>query len=267
MASKKLAPFDKYFYYRNSVQSPDIDVVFFDKVYRDLNKKKPHIFREDFCGTFALSCEWVKLNSENISIGNDLDSEPINYGKKNYLSKLTPEQQSRVNIKKKNVLNPGLDSADIICALNFSYFIFKERELLKKYFANCLKKLKPKGLFLIDVFGGSACMEPIEEETEHDDMGFSYYWDQDSYNPINHHAQFYIHFKRYGEKKREKVFSYDWRMWSIPELRDILSEVGFSNTIVYWEGTDKKGEGNGIFKRSETGEICEGWIAYIVAQR
>ena len=78
-------------------------------------------------------------------------------------------------------------------------------------------------------------MTPNEEETEHD--GFSYFWDQDSYDALTNFGQFYIHFKRKGEKKREKVFSYDWRLWSIPELKECLLEAGFEKTVVYWEGT------------------------------
>lgn len=57
-------------------------------------------------------------------------------------------------------------------------------------------------------------------------------------------------------------------MWSIPELRDILEDVGFKRTHVYWEGTDKDGEGDGVFKRIEVSdEDCESWVAYIVAEK
>ena len=56
-------------------------------------------------------------------------------------------------------------------------------------------------------------------------------------------------------------------MWSLPELREILAEVGFKKTHVYWEGTTKSGEGNGVFTRTEKGEACESWIAYIAAEK
>ena len=70
-----------------------------------------------------------------------------------------------------------------------------------------------------------------------------------------------------GQKKNERVFTYDWRMWSIPELRDILFEVGFKKTHIYWEGTTKAGEGDGNFTRTEKGESCLSWIAYIAAEK
>ena len=56
-------------------------------------------------------------------------------------------------------------------------------------------------------------------------------------------------------------------MWSIPELRELLAEVGFKKTHIYWEGTNRKGFGNGIFTRTEKGEPCESWIAYVVAEK
>ena len=56
--------FDKYSYYFNSVQSPDVDVQFFDYTYKSIRKKEPITLREDFCGTFSISCEWAKLSPE-----------------------------------------------------------------------------------------------------------------------------------------------------------------------------------------------------------
>lgn len=259
------ATFDKYHYYINSVQSPESDVQFFEKTFKELKQSAPETLCEDFCGTFAISCEWVKMDKNYKAIGVDLDPEPIAYGKENYLHKLSDEQQGRVSIHNENVLKEDLPEADIVSASNFSYFIFKKRQQLKDYIQSGYNRTKDNGIFVMDIFGGSECYEPNEEETEHD--GFSYFWDQDSFDPVTNYAQFYIHFKRDGEKKREKVFSYDWRMWSIPEVRDIMEEVGFKSVHVYWEGTDEDGEGDGEFTRVTEGEDCEGWVAYIVAEK
>lgn len=265
--SKGLKPFDKYWYYQKSVQSPDSDVIFLRDTYRELKGKNAKTLREDFCGTFLICTEWVKLHGDHQAIGVDLDSEPIQYGLQHYLPNLKPYQQERVNVLQRNVLDSKLPQADIIAALNFSFCIFKQRDLLRKYFLNCYNTLDKSGILICDIFGGSQCYEPNEEETVHKADDFSYFWDQDSWNPISNEGMFYIHFKRRGEKKRDKVFTYDWRLWSIPEIREIMHEAGFSKTHVYWEGTTKKGEGDGVFKRSETGEHCESWIAYVVAEK
>jgi hypothetical protein len=264
-APRKPEAFDKYAYYSKAVQAPDVDVVFLRDTYKELRNREPKILREDFCGTFAISCEWVKLNKNYLAYGIDVDSEPIHYGLTNYLPKLSPERQIRLSVHQADVLNPGLPRADIIAAMNFSYYVFKERSMMKSYFHNCLSTLNDGGILLIDCFGGSRCQEANEEKTEH--SGFTYYWDQASYDPITGHAVFHIHFKLKGQKKLEKVFSYDWRMWTIPELREMMTEVGFRKTTVYWEGTTKAGEGDGVFSPAERGEECQAWIAYIVGEK
>ena len=249
------------------MQSPEEDVLFLDRIYRDLNNSAPVQLREDFCGTFALCCEWVKLSEAQKATGIDHDPEPLKYGRTHYYTRLNPGQQDRITVNEKSVLGDTLPSADLVCALNFSYFCFKDREILKEYFTKVVGSLNANGLLFLDCFGGSECAEANEEETEYEDEKFSYFWDQDSFDPVTNHARFYIHFKRYGEKKQERAFSYDWRMWSIPELRELLAEAGFSASWVYWEGSDEDGEGNGEYTRVSEGEECKSWVAYIVARK
>ena len=256
--------FDKYELYRKAVQSAENDVQFIQNTYRDLKGKAAKVLREDFCGTFALSTEWIKLNANHSAIGVDLDPEPMEYGKHHYLTKLKADQVKRLQLIEGNVLEPNLPKADVAIAMNFSYFCFKQRETMKKYFANVYKSLNKDGIFLVDIFGGSQCQDAIEDVIRHD--GFSYYWDQTNFDPVTHEALFHIHFRVKG-KKIEQVFTYDWRLWSIPELREIMAVVGFKKTHVYWEGTDKDGGGNGEFTRTEKGEACLSWIAYIVGEK
>ncbi|KHD87084.1 MAG: hypothetical protein OM95_16365 [Bdellovibrio sp. ArHS] len=256
--------FDKYELYRKAVQSAENDVVFIRDTYKELKGKSPRTFREDFCGTFALSTEWIKLNPRHESIGIDLDPEPMAYGRQNYLVKLRPEQQRRMKLIEGNVLDPNLPKADVVAAMNFSYFCFKQREVIKKYFTSVLKTLNKDGMFLVDIFGGSQCYDAIEDMIKHD--GFTYYWDQTNFDPVTNEALFHIHF-RVGGKKIEQVFTYDWRIWSIPEIRDIMMEAGFRKTHVYWEGTAKDGSGDGNFTRVDHGESCQSWIAYVVGEK
>ena len=261
MPRNKTLPFDKYELYSLAVQSAAEDVKFYRKIYKQIRKgKKPIILREDFCGAGAISCEWVKLDKENKSCGLDLDQEPMAYGRTNYVSKLKDEQKKRIALIKKDVLAADLPTADIAVALNFSYFFFKKREILKRYFENVYKSLNYNGLFVLDIFGGTQCTDTIEDKTKH--KNFTYYWDQKNFDPVTNEAFFEIHF-RYKRIKYEGVFSYDWRMWSIPEIREIMLEVGFQDTKIYWEGTDKNGKGDADFRNVEKGESCLSWIAYI----
>ncbi len=256
--------FDKYDLYEESVQSPKSDVELYVQTYKELKNKKPKSFREDFCGTFSLSAEWVKLNPQHVAYGLDIDPEPMDYGRNYFDSKLSADQKKRLHIMEHNVLVAPLPAVDIAVAMNFSYFCFKTRPLLKQYFKNVYNSIRKDGLFIVDIFGGSQCYDAIEDV--HKKKKFTYYWDQVSFDPISNFALFYIHFRVKG-KKVTKVFKYDWRMWSIPEVRELMEEVGFKKTHVYWEGTTRKGEGDGKFKRTEKGESCLSWIAYIAAEK
>jgi SAM-dependent methyltransferase len=263
LGAKKI--FNKYELYLDSVQSPDVDVVFYRKVYRELRHREPHLFREDFCGTFALCKEWVKLNPRNVAYGLDLDPEPLEYGKTHHQSSLTEQQKKRLHPIEGDVVKTKVPAVDLVAAVNFSYFIFKKRQELKSYFSNVLKGLKPRGLFIVDVFGGSECCDENEEKTSY--RKFNYFWHQQGFDPVWNGAKFSIHFQLKGQKKIEDVFTYDWRMWSIPEIREIMMESGFKKTHVYWEGTTSRGKGDGVFTRTEKGEECEAWVAYVVGEK
>ena len=115
-------------------------------------------------------------------------------------------------------------------------------------------------MYIIDVFGGSQCADEVLDRTKH--KGYTYYWDQKNFDPNSGYADFAIHF-RIGNKLYKDVFTYDWRVWTIPELREIMKEVGFKDSVIYWEGTARNGTGNGKFTRVTEGEACLSWISYI----
>jgi len=120
---------------------------------------------------------------------------------------------------------------------------------------------------IMDVFGGFDAFRELEEPREQD--GFTYVWDQDAYNPINGDIRCFIHFEFDDGSRLDRAFTYEWRLWTIPEIRELLREAGFSATHVYWEGTDEddEEEGNGEFERTEVGDADAGYVSYIVAVR
>ncbi|MEC8855079.1 MAG: class I SAM-dependent methyltransferase, partial [Planctomycetota bacterium] len=128
--------------------------------------------------------------------------------------------------------------------------------------------LRPGGIFIMDAYGGSESFEEQEEERDLD--GFVYVWDQNHYNPITGDVVNHIHFRFPDGTEMNKAFTYEWRLWTLPELQEILREAGFQSVHVYWEGTvedgEEEGEGNGEFTQTRVGEACQGWIAYLVAQ-
>lgn len=256
---------DKYKLYQKSVQEPSHEIDFFDQAYKEAFGRKPEVLREDFCGTFAVCCEWVKKTGRT-AYGIDLDPEPLDWGRAHNLSKLKLTQQEKVTLIQDDVRSNSTPKADILAAQNFSFWIFKTREELLKYFKIAYKNLSNQGLMIMDMMGGGDCITD-EQNDVRKISSFKYIWEQAHYNPITHDASFYIHFKFKDGSKLKRAFEYHWRFWTIPEVRELLAEAGFSESYVYWEGTDKDGEGNGIWTRTETtgSEPC--WIAYIVAMK
>ncbi len=80
---------DKFACYQKSVQTPDHEVEFFEQAYRDAFKKKPYVLREDFCGTFAVCCEWVASHPKRTAIGVDFCGETLQWGRDHNLAKLS----------------------------------------------------------------------------------------------------------------------------------------------------------------------------------
>lgn len=260
----KLTRDEKYHLYESSVQNPKADIDFINREFKKLYGKKPLVLREDFCGTGSMACAWVKQSNEHKAFGIDLDVEPITYGLENHYLTMKEEQQKRMEYIKGNVLDNYDFKSEVIVAFNFSYYLFKNRNDLVKYFSQVRKHLVKEGVFFLDLFGGTDTKKAMEESNKH--KTHTYYWDCESYNPLNGECLYYIHFKTHKDQvKHEKVFKYDWRMWDARELLDVLSDAGFSKTQIYWEGVDKDGYGNGNFKVAKIAENCESWITYISA--
>lgn len=258
---------DKYALYQESVQDPPEDARLLTRVFKKRYGHAPRLMREDFCAAAALSCAWVEANPENRAIGVDIDPEPLDWGREHNVSPLSSHQQARLELAQGNVLdNDSLELADIICAFNFSYLCFHEREVLKRYLELSLSRLRPEGLFFLDLYGGADAMRTMTEERENE--GFDYVWDQNTFDPIHHKVVNYIHFEFPDGSRLHRAFRYEWRLWTIPELRDLLREVGFGEVTVLWEGTDHKtNEGNGIYRPATSAPDDPAWVSYIVAAK
>jgi SAM-dependent methyltransferase len=260
--------------YQNAVQAPEADVEFFIDTYNKLRGKQALLMREDFCGTALLSVEWCKTDPARTAIGIDLDKPTLEWGQKHNIDAADGNMKERVTLIEANVLDSDATTAkaDITCALNFSYNIFKTRDALREYFTAARKGLKEDGLFIIDMFGGTETMDELEEERDVDDEDFTYIWDQDKFNPITHEMLCYIHFNFPDGSKLKKAFTYDWRLWTMPEVIELLKEAGFSKVRVFWEefvdsdDDDDEMEGTGNYEEVTEPENQESWVNYIVAE-
>jgi hypothetical protein len=262
---------DKHDLYERAVQSPDAEIEFVDRTYRKLRGRSATLLREDFCGTAASACEWVRTRKSNRAVAVDLDRATLDNGVRRHVSRLTPEQQSRLTLLCRDVRKPSGAAlgVDIVLAMNFSYWVFKTRDALRGYFQTVRKSLTSRGIFFLDHYGGSDSYLEITERRRIGGprRGFVYVWDQARYNPLTAEKTNHIHFEFHRGPAWRRAFTYDWRLWSLVEVRELLAESGFRKVTVFWEGDDGKGSGNGIFRATERGEACRCYIAYICAEK
>ena len=256
---------DKHLLYQLSVQNVEQEEEFLSETFEKLRGRKPLTLREDFCGTALSSAQWVRKGKDRQAVGFDLDTEVLAWGQKHNIDPLGPDAD-RVQLKEKNVVSVSRRKFDICVAMNFSYFIFKKRQELLKYFECVLKSLVDDGIFVLDIYGGSEAQVVLEEKREIEE-GFTYVWDQAAFNPITSNVVNHIHFEFRKGPPLRRAFTYDWRLWTPQEVVEALEEVGFRNAEVYWELEDEDGEETGIYEPATEAENQEGWLAYIVACR
>ena len=264
---------DPHDLYQKSVQSPASDMEFLSDYFKEYTGKTLRHFREDFCGTAYLSSYFVTQHAKNYAQGVDLDWPTLNWGIKHNISPLTPDQQERISLVNANVLDVQQPRAQMLAAMNFSYMVFHDRPTLLQYITNAKQSLQPGGLFVLDIWGGSESLVLQEEQREIEnsqdkDIGdFTFTWDQDTFDPLTHLYTTRMHFSFSDESELRNAFRYDWRLWTIPEVRELMTEAEFRDIHVLWEGTDPKTrKGTQTYHRAEKGDADLAWIAYIVGQ-
>ena len=255
--------------YERAVQCPETEVDFLVKWFARLRGRPARSLREDFCGTAAVCCEWVRRDIRNTAVGIDIDPQVLAWARRQNLGALSPQAARRVTLTAGNVLTICPQPADIIVAMNFSYWLIMQRHELLAYFISMREQLTIDGIVFLDAYGGYDSFRTTVEEREIDDARgrFTYIWEQSDYNPIDGTMSCHIHFRFADGSSIEPAFSYRWRLWTLPEIRDLLTEAGFSRITCYWQGWDENGEPDGRFEPAETADADAAWIAYISAER
>lgn len=273
MKKKKRQKPDVHWLYEASVQNVDTDLDFGRRIFSNHRGRKPLRVREDFCGTAKLAARWVQRNKMHEAWGIDFHRPTLDWGIRYNVAELSDVQKSRLHLLCGDVLKETTPKVDLTFALNFSFCTFKTRDVLRRYFRRVYDDLTAEGIFIMDIYGGTeAGMVKCDDVREipgfitPDGMkipDFEYVWDQADYNPINHHTTCHIHFKVPGFGKIRRAFTYDWRLWTLPEIQELLIEAGFAAAEVYLHGFNDDGESDETYRRRTTYENCQGWVAYV----
>ncbi len=258
---------DRHALYAAAVQAPARDAAMLVRTYRRVTGRELRLLREDFCGTAAIACAFVRRHAANRAVGVDHDTATLAWARAHHLAGLPrPAQRARVCLVEADVRAVLRPRAELIAALNFSYSVFHDRDDLVAYLRHCRRALTPGGLVVVDTFGGGLVLRACSDRHRH--AGFDHVWEQRSFDPITHRIDCRIHFSfRDGSELRD-AFRYDWRLWSLPELRDALTEAGFHDVHVLWQDADRRtGQGRGTFRPRARAPDDPVWLAYVVGRR
>ncbi len=255
---------DRQWLYENSVQDSAAEVKFVRERFHALRGYWPTLLREDFCGTATVCAEWVKTGPESRALGFDLDAETLEWGAGNNLQLLSEEAQQRIMLVKADCSELETSDIDVLMALNFSYWLFMDRQKLGNYFKACCQSLSKDGILVLDAFGGSEAHELLTEDRECE--GFIYQWEQASLNPVTMEMQCYLHFNFPDGSAMPKAFSYYWRVWSLPELSELLTEAGFAKPKIYWHEPQDDGAVKVGREARDFNDPDPGWICYLVCE-
>ncbi len=248
---------DRHDLYQRSVQAEDFDVEFITRVFRKHRKRKPLSLREDFCGTALLCAAWILSDRKRTATGVDIDPAVLDWGVKHNLESIG-EPGDQVTLLQDDVRSKRRGRFDVINAMNFSYWVFRTREDLLGYFRSVHRSLVKDGVFYLDLYGGWDAQKPMEDRRKIKG-GFTYIWEQHSFDPITHDVVNHIHFEFRDGSRLERAFTYHWRFWTLPEIRELLAEAGFRETVVYWDEKAEK------FRPTKRAENQPGWLAYLAA--
>ncbi|CAM8889263.1 unnamed protein product [Rhodiola kirilowii] len=167
-----------------------------------------------------------------------------------------------------------LPARDIICAFNYSCCCLHKRGELVTYFRHVIEALSKRGgIFVMDLYGGtsSECGLKLQRKFPN----FTYIWEQEEFDIVQRKTRISLHFHlKKQQKKIRHAFSYSWRLWSLPEIKDCMEEAGFQS-VHFWmrqmpdTENSKITEGFGVGRDLKYEEVTkfeqqDAWNAYIV---
>jgi hypothetical protein len=192
----------------------------------------PRALGEDFCGTAAVSRAWVRLVPEGSAVAVDLDAAVLERAAGDGRVELVHGDACTAT-------DPACHRADVIFVGNFSIGEIGERRELVRYLSRARERLNAHGVFVCDTYAGPSSLRVGSVERSHWIEGGArilYVWEQREFDPCTARAVNAMHFRveRDGEivQSIEDAFVYRWRLWSVPELRDAMTEAGFTGTDV-----------------------------------
>lgn len=252
---------DRHELYERAVQSPSMQARFLRALLGPVQRNIITL-GEDFSAAGAIARAFLALSPEHRAVCVDLD--PVALGR--LAEMLDPSLLSALTIRNRDVAE-ARDPVDILAALNFSLCEIHNRPGLVAYLRNARQRLNPGGLFIADLYGGMDAMSVGESEEELPG-GVRYVWEQRKADPLTGRVVNAMHFHLPTGPTLRDAFVYHWRLWTVPELRDAMTEAGFQTLEVH----DRLGgaiDSDGAIHPlpvTDPDELDETFVVYVVAR-
>jgi hypothetical protein len=286
---------DKYDLYELAVQ----DSARMARFLRAVHGGAPRVLREDFSGPGGLCRAWVGAGvvggarTRGVrAVAVDIDPEP--------LAKLAGVKGVRAVCADVRRAADRAHDIDVIAALNFPVGYWHTRRDLVKYLKLSLSRLARGGIFACDMYGGVSAFRVVRQRRVvvlprgvggRSGGSFVYEWEQREVDVVRGRVKNAIHFRvprgvvgdgarggarggapargRAGSVVLRDAFTYDWRLWSIAELREAMLAAGFASVEVHDRlGGAVDGEGNLHVRPLGVGdELDRDWVVYVVGRR
>ena len=255
-------PEDRHRLYERAVQDAPFEADLVESILRRHGRPARQV-REDFSGTALFAAEWVRRGPDRTAIAVDVDPAVHRWARRHRLPALG-EAAARLRLATGDVrASPGR-GLDAVVAMNFSYSVFRTRAELGGYLRGARAALAPGGVVVLDAFGGHRAQKVLVERRRIRG-GVTYVWEQEAFDPITHRIRCAIHFEGPGRRRLRRAFTYDWRLWSLPELTELLAEAGFEGIEVLWDVAPGAAETRYVPRRRANAQA--GWLGYVVGRR
>jgi SAM-dependent methyltransferase len=272
--------------YRRAVQHPPAEADFLHRAYRHHNRSLPLLLREDFAGSCAVAAAWVAMDPEHQAMAVESHGPTARWAERTAKREMG-DAADDLHIVEADVLEVDGPKVDITCALNFSTFIYHDRAALKQYFQSARRGLKRNGVLILDAYGGPGAIRVgtqtrrVPGEAPPDvppdfspdspaapQPGFTYHWEQRTFDPITHRTECRIHFTLADGTHLRSAFIYRWRLWTLPELTEIMLESGFKKAEAWCDTYDPAtATSDGVYRPTRQMPAREDWVAYVVGVR
>jgi hypothetical protein len=225
---------------------------------------RPKILREDFAGTAAVARQWLHSVPKGQAVAVDRDPKPLAHAA---LAGVTCVVSDVLRCRTK---------ADVVTATNFALGYCHSRAELVAYLRHARACLKPRGIFVADVYGGSHAMltgqhvrtVPLEKGP----ACVEFVFEQRATDPVLGLVENALHFGlKTSPSSRPRwlrnAFVYRWRLWSPAELTDALGDAGFAAPRWFDSLGDEETKASRAHEHKPGQPLEDDWVLHLAARR